>query len=173
VAWLYCNHKETAEQTLANLLGCLLKQLMLERSIVPANIQHMYDELSKRLTRPAYSEIIRMLRSEVSNHSEVFLVVDALDECPEDDMNTRSKLLEQLRSLPGNVKLMITSRYLSSIEHDLEGEQRLEIHATSDDIVSYVEGRILEENRLRRHTKSDPSLQSAILETISKSVDGM
>jgi hypothetical protein len=51
-------------------------------------------------------------------------------------------LLEVLRSLPGQVNLMVTSRDLPSIARDFKGAKRLHIRAKDDEIKIYIEGRI-------------------------------
>jgi hypothetical protein len=79
---------------------------------------------------------------EVSRYSNVFIVVDALDECSE--MNeTRSRLLDALRSLTGMVQILVTSRGIPSIniEQDFPGTRRLDIRATDDDMRRYIETR--------------------------------
>ena len=139
IAWIYCNYKEKSEQTLVNLFGNLLKQLILKRSSVPRHVRRLYEEHRKQNTRPAHSRIVKALQSEIESYSKTFIVVDALDKCPEGS-GTRLGLLEGLRSLPGNVSLMVTSLELPGIK--TESDTRLEIRATEEDVGRYVEGRI-------------------------------
>ena len=98
--------------------------------------------------------------------SKVFIIVDALDECREDDA-TRALLLQVLRSLPLQVNLMVTSRNLPSIGRDFEGAKRLHIRAKDDDMKVYIEGRIAFGPR---HLKN---LQEAIVNKIVKNAKGM
>ena len=100
--------------------------------------------------------------------------MDALDECSEES-KTRSNLLRNLRSLSGNVRLLITSRNLptSEIEFDFDRENRIEIRASDEDVRCYVEARISSEPQLVRHVEIEPTLRNLITETIVSKVEGM
>jgi len=74
-------------------------------------------------------------------YTKVYIIVDALDECPEVN-GTRVKLLKALRSLGRSVNLMVTSRDLSSIEQQFRGAQRLRIRADNGDIAKYIENQL-------------------------------
>lgn len=172
IAWVYCNYKEKSQQTLGNLIGSLLKQLVQRHSSVRSHFKDLYEKHRNQGTRPKHDEVAHALRSVIGSYSKTFIVVDALDECTEES-GIRSDLLKQLRSLPGNVNLMITSRYLSAIEREFEGDMRLDIHATREDVARYVNGRIPQEHRLLRHVEADPTLQDAIVDTIVNNAKGM
>jgi len=102
----------------------------------------------------------------------VFIVVDALDECPEDN-GTRAGLVTELRSLPGTVNLMVTSRDLTSIARVFLGAKRLDIRANTQDLRRYIQGRISREPRLAGHVKGDPTLQDYIVKKVLENVRGM
>lgn len=112
------------------------------------------------------------MQAEIRRYSKVFIVADALDECPEDN-GTRGDLLTELRSLVAAVNLLFTSRYLTSIERDFQGTKRLDIRANDDDIRRYIEVRIQREHRLARHVRADPTLQESIVNTIVGNAEGM
>jgi len=172
ILWIYCNYKEKSDQTSANLIGALLNQLILCRGTVSDNVRSLYEEHRRRNTRPAYNHVLKVLQSEVGSYSKTFIVVDALDECPEDS-GIRRDLLNGLRSLIGNVNLMITSRPLPAIEREFDGKTRLDIHATREDVGRYVRDRIGREYRLSLLVKADPALQDAVVDTIVSNVEGM
>lgn len=171
IAWIYCDYKHSSEQTLVNLIGSLLKQLVQERRISD-DVKRLYEHHSKRSTRPTPEEVGRLAKSEISSYSKAFILVDALDECPEES-GTRQNLLKELQSLPGNVNLMITSRDLPTIQQEFKGERRLDVSANREDVTRYIQGRISREDRLLRHIKADPTLKDAIMETIVGRVEGM
>jgi hypothetical protein len=45
-------------------------------------------------TRPNLDELSKLLQSEVQRHSNVFIIIDALDECPE-----KESFLAEIRKL--------------------------------------------------------------------------
>ena len=110
VIFIYFNHKDSLDQTLPNLIGSLLKQLVQFRAPAPPSesIKKLWEVTMQKET-PDLDELARTLRSELESFDRVFLIVDALDECPTDVV--RSKLLEILKDLQEtNLSLMITSR---------------------------------------------------------------
>ena len=114
VACIYCNYKEQIEQTVSNLVASLLKQIVQDRYGASDNVKSLYELHNHQSTRPTLDELTTALKSEIGAYSKVFIVIDALDEYPEDN-GIRLNLLKALRSLVGTVNLMVTSRDLSSI----------------------------------------------------------
>jgi|ERR1700722_4661736 len=164
--FIYCAYKEQAEQTVSNLVASLLKQMVQDCSTISDGVKSFYDLHRRRATRPTLDQLTGVLISEIQTYSKVFIVVDALDECQEDDA-TRAMLLEVLRSLPGQVNLLVTSRDLPSIARDFEGTKRLHIRAKDNDVRAYIEGRIaLGPRRLQ-------GLQETIVNKILENVKGM
>jgi len=107
------------------------------------------------------------LKSEIKLYSKVFIVVDALDESPEDE-GTRADLLVALQSLSGTVNLMVTSRDFSPIARHFPGATLIDIRANDEDVRSYVHGRIA--CVPRRHLVA---LQVTIANKIVENVKGM
>jgi hypothetical protein len=153
-----------------NLIGSLLKQLMQSQSTVSSNIKELYNKHVNGRTPPTHAELATALRSEIETFSSVFVIVDALDECPE---GRRANLVDMLLSFPETVKLMVTSRPLSTIETGLEEMTRLDIRADDNDVRLYVEGRIPHEKRLARHVQKDSALGETLVSTIVNSARGM
>ena len=69
--------------------------------------------------------------------------------------------------------LLVTSRYITDIQHEFEKTTRLEIYASDDDVKSYVKARIEEQPQLVRHIRADPTLRSIISDTIVRKANGM
>ena len=118
VLYLYLNYKETNLQIMPNLISSLLKQLVQARyfETLPEDILALYQN-SEGEMRPGVKDILNVLGSEIStNFVRVYLVVDALDEFPEDD---RPKLLTILQNIePERVSLLVTSRAFDDIGHE-------------------------------------------------------
>ncbi|KAJ7832561.1 hypothetical protein B0H14DRAFT_2304714, partial [Mycena olivaceomarginata] len=106
VACIYLDHKDTKKQTPSNLLSGLWRQLVFEKTITPQT-QRLYDQHNEKRTRPSLEEIREVLCSALKEWSKVYILVDAVDECPEDQ---RQILLEHLAGLGPTINLMITSR---------------------------------------------------------------
>ncbi|KAJ6568715.1 hypothetical protein B0H19DRAFT_1133834 [Mycena capillaripes] len=118
----------------------------------------------------ALEETYSMLNSAVQKFSGVFVVIDALDEYPEEQ---RDALLRHVWNLGPAVRLLLTSRQHVSCDQVIPDIATVEIRATEEDIRKYVEGRIERSLRLSRHIKKSPTLRDSIEENIVKCSDGM
>ncbi|KAJ7453123.1 ankyrin repeat-containing domain protein [Mycena latifolia] len=169
VALLYLNHKET--ETPSILLAALWRQLVFGKPLPPA-VHHLYTKHHEQRTRPSLEDTYSILCSIVSAHPSIFIVVDAIDEYPEE---LRNILLTHLSALGPTVNLMLTSRPHIKIEHILVNSalETLEIRATADDIRRYIAGQILKSPRLSKHVKNCPALREEIEATIVRRSDGM
>jgi hypothetical protein len=112
-----------------------------------------------------------LLQYEVSSFSKVFVVIDALDECLEND-GTRESLIAEIKKLQPSIHLLVTSRHIASIEREFEKAARLEILANDEDIRRYLGGRI-ERGRLKLHIRADPTLKHVIVNTLVGNARGM
>ena len=170
--FLYCSYKEQVEQTPVNLIASLLQQLVLHRSIIPDELEDLYNSHVDKKSRPSLKECSKLLQAEIGRFSKIFIIIDALDEYIERD-GTRDTLLNELRHLPFNIGLLVTSRYVSTIEYGFNSDRNLEIRANDRDVERYLKSRIARSSQLARHIKADPGLESDIVATIVKNAQGM
>jgi Cdc6-like AAA superfamily ATPase len=167
---MYLDHKETQIQTPSNLLAGLWRQLVYGKTIsVESKVQQLYKQHSEKCTRPSFAEIQQVLSSLITQCSKVYIVVDALDEYPEDE---RMILLKYLVTLGPTVNLMLTSRPHIALP-SLPKMAILEIRASDSDIRRYVDGRIQYHTRLSQHVQTSPKLREQIITIIVGTADGM
>jgi hypothetical protein len=171
VAYLYCNYKRQAEHTTPNLLAAILKQLVQDRPSIAQLLSGLYDHHQVRRTRLSLEETVSALRSVLGNYSKVYIIIDALDECPERD-GTRSQLLKLCHSLQGqtDLRMMATSRHISDIVAEFKDMPQVEVRASNADVKRYVEGKI---DRLAKCVQRDRDLQELVKDRIVEAVDGM
>ena len=139
VAWLYCDYLTQQEQTVINMMGAILKQLAGRREI-PQDIREAFQERR----RPLLPDLVRMLKIAIVSLSQVFICIDALDECLPKDLPV---LLESLRDI---VRESPTTRiFLTGRPHVKETIQRyftkavaISISPCHGDIRDYVEMRL-------------------------------
>jgi hypothetical protein len=149
-----------------------LQQLLQRKLAISDDIVSLYRHHSKKQTRPRLDELSKLLQSEVRCLSKVFFVIDALDECPESN-GIRDGFITEIQKLQPITHLLITSRHISTIEHEFEQAARVEIRASDEDVKKYLECRIESESRLVRLVKGDSALQAAISNTIVENAKGM
>ncbi|KAJ7204166.1 ankyrin repeat-containing domain protein [Mycena pura] len=172
VACIYLNHKETETQTPPNLLAALWKQLVVGKSLSPLVLE-LYEHSRERATRPSLNDVSRALTSVLGQYSKAYLIVDALDEYPEDRRNILLQSLSTAMLETTGVNLMLTSRPHVTLDAFFQKFQTLEIRATEQDIGRYVDMQILKSSRLSRHVQSRPELRDEIRAKVIGNVDGM
>lgn len=171
VVYIYCDYKRQQEQTPINLMASILKQLLQIRVTVPDYVMNSYHHHINSGTRQNSQEIGGIVKSLLGELPQAYIVVDALDELPVSGQVCQI-LLADLRSLQKvqSLNLMITSRPIPLIDHQLQHALFLEIRASNEDIKKYVYGRMSD---LAISAQNDPILQEAIANSIVDIVDGM
>jgi hypothetical protein len=153
-------------------LEALLKQLAFRR-LTPDSIELLQKHHKEKGRHPSLDTLMTVLKNEIETYSRLFIVVDALDECfPE---QVQEDLLEKLRSLTitPHAKLMVTSRYIPSIESAICADIKLDIIANNSDIKSFVEARISKNNMLNRLVTKVPSIEEKVVGTVVDKAQGM
>ena len=172
IGFIYCNYKERAQQSGDNLISSLIRQLIDRGSSFPDELRSLYNRNRNQARRPSRSELLELLSNVASAFSSLFIVIDALDECDNND-GTRSMLTSGLMKTLPDARFLYTSRRLRDIEHSFAGCSQLEIRANGLDVRRYIESRISDEPRLAKHTTADPRLLRQILDTVVQRSDGM
>jgi len=107
----------------------------------------------------------------MSRFSKTFIIIDALDEYTERD-GAEDTLLNELRQLHPNVRLLVTSRNMCPSAWDFKIEH-LEIRASDEDVGRYVKYRFSESRQLVEFAKMRPSLEDEMVTTIVEKAKGM
>ncbi|KAF5983310.1 ankyrin protein [Fusarium bulbicola] len=175
ISYIFCNFQRQDQQTSDGLLLCILKQLSAGLPLLPQCLRSLYTHHAIQRTRPSSREIISTLGSVISEHSRVFIIMDALDEYG-NAPGARESFLVQLARLQQefDVNLFATSRFDTTISAEIRSSFRnnmsLEINAVRDDIGTYIEGNF---NMLPSDIRQNEDLRRDIVESVQESVDGM
>ena len=172
-AGLYCDSLAQEEQSVANMLGAILKQLF-ERDGIPEHVRQVLREEKRgfggRAAQP--SDLVEMLKTTTASLPEVFICIDALDECRPGD---RRKLLESLRKI---VRASPTTRvFLSGRPHIRDEVERhfaraivIPVIPTVGDIELYLKLRL---NRDITPDAMDDNLRAEIMTVIPRKISQM
>jgi len=172
VAFLFCNYKRQAEQTLEIMLPALLKQLVQPQPGIAAPVMELFEAFQKHNTIPSISQIQEALKTVIMSYDTVFLVVDALDEYSTKDRDP-GQLIDTLRKLQADtsrLRLLFTSRFISDISQRLQPCLTLEIRAREEDVTAFVAGQM---SRLPPCIRRDKDLENQVMATIILAVEGM
>ncbi len=136
------------------------------------DIKQCYHHCKRLRTLPTVKEIARLLRCQVENFDEVFIVIDALDECPEVDQ-TRKDFLAEVRGLLPKVRIMVTSRQLLSIEGMIKDDIRLDIRAREQDVRKFIESQIEQQEGLVDLLEGHDDVRTMITTKVLEKTNGM
>ncbi|EGN97633.1 hypothetical protein SERLA73DRAFT_30563, partial [Serpula lacrymans var. lacrymans S7.3] len=170
VLFIYCNYKEQAQQSVSHLVASLLKQLVQDFPPTFHRVQSQYESRQEQRLSPTLEDVHSTLLAEIKTFSQVFIVVDALDEIAKDD-GSHLDLLTLLQSLGCN--LLVTSRDMDSIGRALHDVHRMDIHAHDDDMRMYIEGCIRPGTSLHVHIAGDSTLREEIIGCVIAYAKGM
>ena len=177
-------------QSPVNLMGEILKPLLGYKR-PSKDIKDLYKENAEKCTRPSFHELSKILRFEVLNYSKVYVILDGLDEYPEEQCDNRTIRLDELRSLQQmtleresfssttrsseiqnieetGVNPVITSRHPDPIAPQVEEAKQLEIVATPEDIRAYVAARNSGAGRLSEFVHENEDLKENFVTRIAE-----
>jgi hypothetical protein len=107
--------------------------------------------------------------------SEVYVAIDALDECI--NKNGRiiwTELLSKLKSSISNLRLFYTSRDIEDFAGTLTGSIRIDIRASEADIQAYVQAEVAKSaESLLAFCEQDAELENKISQAIASKAEGM
>ena len=158
------------EQTLESILGSFVMQLAQEHDPLPTFLQDLYDRHRNQNTSPTLEVLSNALVSLIKSYKRLFIVVDALDECSDE---TRWGLMEILRCLEPQVRIMVTSRFLDSIDEELQDFERIEIKANKADLELFIDQHIRKNKHLRKAVEKSSNLSEDIKTAVVKTAEDM
>jgi len=145
VTGLYCDFQIQQEQTAANIMGAILKQLV-GRGDIPEYLRHAFQAGKRNFggRRPRLLDVTEMLRNTIASLPQVFICLDALDEClPKHLPDLLASLRDILRESP-KTRIFLTGRphVTEDIQRYLPKAVVIPISPNTDDIRDYLEMRL-------------------------------
>lgn len=170
--YLYFDYADSLTHSVEALMGSVLRQLTEQTSrtqtVSELKSFHLQNTRKRHLTA---DELFACICTISKDFDVVYLLVDALDECPE---ITRDKLLGRLQdSSTSNARLFLTSRPNVNVNLTIPHALRTDIAASIPDITAFLESEIYKSGRLSRFTAKDPELKQRIVSGIVDKADGM
>ncbi|KAK8202736.1 hypothetical protein IWZ01DRAFT_515263 [Phyllosticta capitalensis] len=132
VACLFLSYKE--KPSLEHLFGSILRQLESSSTEISCAVRCAFQECHKAGRSLRLCQITDLL-SLLTRDRQVFVVVDAMDEC---DFELRLPLLEHLQSTGNSVKILVTSRILNHLDKLQQGFVKERIEAHDEDLTGYI-----------------------------------
>jgi hypothetical protein len=182
LVYFYFDFKDTAKQDTRALLSSLLIQLSDQSDIFCDALFSLYSAHKRGTEQPTDDSLASCLKDMLRiGQVPIYLIMDALDECPNDSgiPSSREKVLKLVKELVGlrrpNLRLCITSRPEFDIRTTLKplSTQQVSLHDESgqkQDIIDYVTSVVYSDERMKRWRDDDKTM---VIENLTEKVDGM
>jgi len=182
-AYYFCDNKDDKRNTAIAIIRGLLLQLLRQRPLLFKHIQEDYDQMRDRAFDnfdALWRILLKMLRD--PHAGQIYILIDALDECDKSSRGFRQAFLENLAELfpieqgKGSenidVKLLITCRPESDISDELIDPRRsvrIDSSKINADLWKYIQTRV---NELSTKKKYPSKLKQDIQGTLSEKAGG-
>jgi hypothetical protein len=183
IAYFYCDFRDENKQSHRNILLSMLFQLSAQSDFCFETLSNLYSKHDQGAQQPSDSALLKCLNDVLSlpAQSPVFLIVDALDECPDNVgmPSFREQVLDLIKHLvdlcPNGLHICVTSRPEIDIRATLEPltSHRVSLHDQSGqkkDIIEYVRSIVYTDTRMRKWREEDKQL---VIETLAERANGM
>ena len=183
LAYFYFDFKDTEKQDSRALLSSLLVQLSDQSDKFCDILLSIVLRTQNGSEQPTDDSLAQCLKDmlTIAGQVPIYLVMDALDECPNDSgiPSSREKVLELVKELVElrhpNLRLCITSRPEFDIRTTLEplATQQISLHDESgqkQDINDYVTSVVRSDERMKRWRDDDKNM---VIEKLTEKADGM
>ena len=174
ITCFYLDFAARKEQSVANILGSLLRQVVGGMERVPEEIAEAFEEQKTAIggRGPRLTDILKMLQT-ITSSLPTFICIDALDECA---VVNRVKLLTSLQQIietSPRTRIFIIARphVRAEVEKRLSGRViSVSVGPSKDDIVEYLRLRLDEDET---SDAMDERLKADILEEIPENMSEM
>ena len=173
VACLYCDFLAQNEQSITNMVGAILKQLV-GRGDISKDIRSAFQKGKKELGGRGllHGDLMRMLKITIASLPQVFICIDALDEClPKNLPELLESLRDILRDSP-TTRIFLTGRphVRGAIQKYFTGAVEIPIGPNTDDVRNYLHMKL---DRDEEPEAMDDGLRADIVKTILDKVSDM
>jgi hypothetical protein len=162
VVYVYLDYNDQAHQTAADVMKSLLKQLVYQRRSLPTKLESAYDQ-RKSLDMNA---VLDMFLESAEHFSNVFVVLDALDECNKHEREVLMPYLQ--RFLQSRIRIFLTARPEVYCQLSSNKQRNLEISAQEHDIKNFLVERL----KQTESTLTD-QFKASIIRTVLSRAKGM
>jgi hypothetical protein len=183
MAYYFFDFHDVKKQDRYGILSSLLFQLSAELNAYYGILSRLYEDNAGGTTMPTHSALLKCLKDMLSlpGQAPIFIIVDALDECPNFSgrpLSAREEVLELMEELvdlklPG-LHLCVAGRPEIDIGMVLEPLKHFQISLHDDsgqkeDIIAYIKAIVHSDRMVRRLKKED---QNLVVDKLSQNADG-
>ena len=173
LAYFYFDFSDTEQQQSESLLCSLTAQLSSHYSSCPDILAALYSQNLDGQRQPTMKDLMTTLKDMLGGFRNVYLIMDALDEC--EDQEQLLLLIQEITEWKlGTVHILATSRKERDIEDCLGPRVSAQINLHSSlvnaDIRTHIQERLRNDTKLR---KWSAKIHGQIEATLMDGADGM
>ncbi|KAL8699652.1 MAG: hypothetical protein Q9201_005881 [Fulgogasparrea decipioides] len=151
-AYFYFDFNDERKQTIDGLLSSILTQLSWQKESLPDGVRKLHDRSSNGSSRPTRTALFETLFTVAENFQDVYIVVDALDEC-QDRSGVASLFIQIVGRRSDNIHVLATSRRAHDLESAFQDHHcrsiSLQNSLIDEDIALHIRSRLSRERRLQ------------------------
>jgi len=180
--YFYFDFNDTSKQTLESMIRSLINQLYYRCIDASKELDSFFSSCEDGRRQPTCESLCNVLSHMIERAKEVWIVLDALDECRTRKGPPTKGLLSWMRdfvkSQLRNAHLLVTSRPEQDIESEVtewahdDDMMPVQSDLIANDIRAYIHTRVREDNGLKRW-RNQPDVQIEIESRLMEKVDGM
>jgi len=145
VVGLYCDFLSQQDQTTTNIMGALLKQLV-GRGGIPDRVRAAFQKAKREFggRGPRLADLMGMLKTFIASLPQVFICLDALDECMPKRFPEILNLLRDILQESPRTRIFLTGRphVKGDVQRYFPKTVVIPINPNRNDIRNYVEMRL-------------------------------
>ena len=182
-SYFYFDFRDSSKRDARSLLSSLLVQLCAQSDPFREVLSALYSEHYQGSQQPSDEALKQCLKKmlEIPGQGPVYLIIDALDECPNSSgfPTSREQVLELVQELVDfrlpHLHLCITSRPEVDIRATLESlaTHNVSLHeqvGQNQDIINYINSIVHSDPKMRKWREEDKKL---VIDTLSRKAGGM
>ncbi|KAI0192278.1 hypothetical protein EV127DRAFT_468867 [Xylaria flabelliformis] len=180
--YFHFDFSDTRKQSFDMMLRSLLWQLYYNNTDVRSRLDSLYLFCCKRSQQPSLELLQAAFLDMIKKVQEVWIILDALDECPTRTEYPTGGLLSWIQNLHSsqvNTHLIITSRPEQDIEASIKSMARIQdiipiqTDLVQEDIGAYVRARVREHGTLSERWCGRSDIQDMIENTLKERANGI
>lgn len=142
VVYFYCKNNDPLRSHFTDIARSLISQIL---QLNPNCLDFIYESMlagSERRAKDA-SKFFQILDQILTNHDSLYIGIDGLDECSEEERKLLSNLIaagSRANDDQGNVRIIVTSRRENDLERSLKSAAKFNIKPQNleNDITAYI-----------------------------------
>lgn len=176
IVYYYCDSSDPRSLKLENILGTMIRQL-LETIVISEILERQIERYFRPQARVATEEeLFTLLLDAAQNYSNIYILIDGLDECNKEDLSKVLPMISQLlQSTRPIFKIALFSREESTIANAVKNYPRVRVSSDkiSLDLSTFIKETVESMVNCGQLCISEPLLKTEVINALIRGAQGM